>query len=586
MVQTALNIAGLSWLTGPIFDKELRVSSRRRRNYVLRFAYVGLLLIFLVLIWLEEVHYGQSSLVAVSRMSRAAQNIVAFIVWFQFCATQLVAITMLSTAISDEIYHRTLGSLMTTPINSIQIVIGKLLSKLLQIILLLGLSLPLLAIVRVLGGVPWDFVVASLALTLAAVLFVGSLSLFFSIFTRRAYVAIIATVLTLGVVFALIPALAAYLVYRHVSERVFLSVLQHVNPYITLALLTDALMSPASVTRIATSCRICCPALLAAAAIVLCASIVLVRKVALLQATGQLGKSARARKRPNGPSEAEQYPRSITIRRVAGPAVLWKELTLPVFGRHKTLFLVLTTAAILTLLVSYAIFQAEGDLDQEEVHMFYTAALMGLGTLFTIVLPATCVTSEKESGTLPLLLLTTLSDTEIVLGKFVGAIRRSLPAWLFLCGHLVLFCAIGMIHPIAIVQIGIIVTSVVVFLSCTGLYFSSRFKHTTTAVIMNFTLAAVIWAGLPLLLFVLCDITRASDDLASAYLNANPFFQALLVMNSAANGWDNLRCYYWCEFSTGPVASTILMLCCLGIYSFVGLLFAVRATYRLRQTLH
>ena len=36
-----------SWLTGPIFGKELRVSSRRRRNYVLRFVYLMLLTGFL-----------------------------------------------------------------------------------------------------------------------------------------------------------------------------------------------------------------------------------------------------------------------------------------------------------------------------------------------------------------------------------------------------------------------------------------------------------------------------------------------------------------------------------------------------------
>ena len=38
------------WLTGPLFDKELRVSSRRKRNYILRFAYVVLLTIFVAIV--------------------------------------------------------------------------------------------------------------------------------------------------------------------------------------------------------------------------------------------------------------------------------------------------------------------------------------------------------------------------------------------------------------------------------------------------------------------------------------------------------------------------------------------------------
>jgi ABC-type transport system involved in multi-copper enzyme maturation permease subunit len=122
LLKSLCRIPTLSFLTGPIFDKELRVSSRRRRNYVLRFVYLALLTIFLALVWFEEVSYRGAAVYTVSRMARAGQSIILTIVWFQFCATQLAAIIMLSTSISDEIYHRTLGVLMTTPINAFQIV--------------------------------------------------------------------------------------------------------------------------------------------------------------------------------------------------------------------------------------------------------------------------------------------------------------------------------------------------------------------------------------------------------------------------------------------------------------------------------
>ena len=150
------------WLTGPVFDKELRVSSRQRRNYFLRFAYIFILMIILMLIWGRVSYYRGSSVLQVSRLAQAGRNIVIYIVWFQFCAVQLIAVVMLSNSISDEIYHKTLGVLITTPITSTQIVIGKLLSKLLQIILLLAISLPLLAIIRIFGGVPWNFIISSL----------------------------------------------------------------------------------------------------------------------------------------------------------------------------------------------------------------------------------------------------------------------------------------------------------------------------------------------------------------------------------------------------------------------------------------
>ncbi|MFH1717876.1 MAG: ABC transporter permease subunit, partial [Planctomycetota bacterium] len=173
-------------LAGPLFDKELRVSSRRKRNYVLRSVYIIFLTFFVAVVWLGMVQYQGSAAYQKSRMEVAGKTIITTIVTFQFIATQLIAIVMLSTSISDEIYHRTLGLLMTTPISSFHIVMGKLFSKLLQLILLLAISLPLLAIVRVFGGVPWGYLLSSLCITLTAVIFAGSLSLYFSIHNRRA----------------------------------------------------------------------------------------------------------------------------------------------------------------------------------------------------------------------------------------------------------------------------------------------------------------------------------------------------------------------------------------------------------------
>ena len=136
-----LILPSFSWLTGPIFEKELRVSSRRKRNYFLRFAYLVLLTIFVMFTWIVTMKIGSSAsqVYQVSRMSEAGKYITTTIVWFQFISIQCLAAVMLSTAINDEIYHRTLGLLMTTPTSSIQIVIGKLLSRLLQLVLLVVL---------------------------------------------------------------------------------------------------------------------------------------------------------------------------------------------------------------------------------------------------------------------------------------------------------------------------------------------------------------------------------------------------------------------------------------------------------------
>ena len=158
-----------SWSSCALLEKELRVSSRHRRNYFLRFAYLLSLTVFVAVIWAEQVQRLRTGGVySASRMAEVGRHITVYAVFFQFWAAQLIAVIMLSNAFSDEIYHRTLNVLMTTPVTNLQIVLGKLLSKLLQLLLLFAVTLPLLAIVRVFGGVPWDYIISSFCITVTA----------------------------------------------------------------------------------------------------------------------------------------------------------------------------------------------------------------------------------------------------------------------------------------------------------------------------------------------------------------------------------------------------------------------------------
>lgn len=825
----ASKVTGLSWLTGPIFGKELRVSSRRRRNYVLRFVYLGLLTIFLAIVWLESVTFSGSALMHAAQMAEAGKNIVATIIWFQFCALQLVAIIMLSTAISDEIYNRTLGLLMTTPINSFQIVMGKLFSRLLQLTLLMAISLPLLAIVRVFGGVPWNYLAAGLCITISTVIFVGSLSLFFSIYSRRPYVVIIFSFLTLGVIFALLPLLAALWLQNSVSEREFFGVLRYVNPYADLALITDNMFSPRGVTGVTTAAWLRrCGITMAASALILCLSAMKVRKAALRQAVGESSPAVHPRGkaypfsfsclalaaifvlivwivefRYRGPGRYQLYsiskagriaalsfvglqflavqlvtiirfarsvkghnsrlaggagpptaiqtflamtpslfgwicrlvlflvvilpllavlrlpaglgwdcviaplcitlvaavlagslgllfatfarkeymvvilavsafvgiivivffpdvgallvtgnPREIvhiprlswlydcavllcasmlvwllaligaavvTVRRsagrlhtvsdncpvgnqpgpsgavahVSGPPVLWKEVHSTAGRTLRIPNFIIASVILFFLFTTYFLCAKDNVLDDGETHIMYVVILMGLGMLFTIILPATSITSEKEARSWPLLLTTTLSDADILFGKFVGGLRRCMPVWLLLFGHLLLFGFLGFVHPVAILQMAILVAWIVAFLSCSGIYFSCRFRRTTTAVIVNFALAAMIWGLVPLLFTATYGIANELanlhapwfDGTAQASIDANPIFQACIVTYVAARGRHGLGRYDWCDLNLDAVESTLFMLAFMILYMMLAWIFLWRARCRLRRNI-
>ncbi len=557
-------------LTGPIFDKEMRVSSRRRRNYVLRFLYIGLFTFLVASVWLERIVHSTSSVYQASRMAAAGLSIVTTILWFQFLAAQAIAVVMLSTSISDEIYKRTLGVLMTTPIGSFQIVIGKLASRLLQIVLLLAISLPLLAVVRVFGGVPWDFLLCGLCVTLTTVVFVGSLSLFFSIFTRQAYAAIIQTILTMGFLFGGIPVLVAFLTDRMYSPTTIVRGLSYVNPFVVMMIATEALVTARAMPFV--NWPLHCAVMSGLTGLLLLLAMIFVRKAALRQAGGIVDSSHRAN------------PQS-TIRRVQGPPVLWKERRAPLFGRRRLRRIAEIVSGVVILgllLLTYGLCHRAKLLRDPEIHVMYGIVFFSVGILFTVVLPATCITTEKESRTWSLLLTTTVGNWEILWGKFAGAVRRCLPAWVLLFAHTLVFMVPGIIHPVAVVHLALLAVWVMFFLTSTGLYFSTRLRHTTTAVIANLGLAAGLWAIFPLFLAILLGVTNTHTDVLETYMDLNPFVHAGVIMNAAAHK-GGLGMYDWMQKGMGnPSDATGWMALTFAVYASVGLAFLTRAASRLR----
>src|SRR5215217_7886098 len=146
-------LSGLSPF-GPIFGKELRTAARRKRNYLLRVLYLGGLLLFLLLAYTStrDENYGGTA----AKAQAQEQLGRAFFCFFSlFCAgaMALVGPVVTSTAINGERQAKTLHVLLMTPLTAWQIVSGKLFSRLLTAVTLIGLSLPVLALVRLLGGV-------------------------------------------------------------------------------------------------------------------------------------------------------------------------------------------------------------------------------------------------------------------------------------------------------------------------------------------------------------------------------------------------------------------------------------------------
>jgi ABC-type transport system involved in multi-copper enzyme maturation permease subunit len=592
--------------TGPIFYKELRVSSRRRRNYVLRFVYLIVLLAFIAVVWGNLNLSARSPAAMRYRMAMAGIQMICMIVAFQFSVLPLLAVAMLSTSISEEISHRTLGGLMSTPITSAQIVLGKLLSRVFQLMVMAGITVPILAFLRMFGGVPWLFILSSLCVTFTMVLFAGALSLFFSIGRRQAHGVILRTLFVLALFFGILPGMMIVMfqfnAYGFGSSRLFQWVIHSFGRLLALSspvsqmycLVTNVLNPGANRAGVGVlggvgislaangwaGWGVHCLMMLGLTWGLLVLSIRRVRRVALNQAVG-LDLNRQVEGRVFGLKDETQTGE---IRRVHGDCVVWKELRSPLIqGGNKMAWIGFGVAGLVQI-VLYAIYSLQGLLKEDYTHILCVSLFLGLGLLGSIFQSATTITAERETQTWPILLSTPLSDWQILLGKAIGTLRRCLPVWVFLISHMVLFTILGMIHPAALPIMGAIILWVVVFLSGSGLYFSTRCNKISGAVITNLALILLIWVALPAVAWVLC-LFGPHQSLLQMVLFANPLFQALVAMQSLAGQEGANRALADVHFSgMGSlwVFWTFLRLYG-GVYLAVGFAFMMMAKRRIRK---
>jgi len=518
-------------LTGPIFDKELRVSSRRKRNYFLRFAYVLLLTAFVSFSWFVTIRIGASSSLVyqVSRMSEAGKYITATIIWFQFITIQLIAIVMLSNAISDEIYHRTLGLLMATPISSLQIVTGKLFSKLLQLVLLLAISLPLLAIIRVMGGVPWEYVVSSLCITLTAAIFAGSVSLVFSITNRHSHSVIVRTVLICFLFYFGPPIVVQLVQFAYQVRLVTEATLFYVNPFIAMGFASQSMLSPTSV-GLALSWLLHCIIMLGISSLLLVFSTFCIRRVGLRQATGQAGLflSRRERRIADKKIKTKTVLNAVTgrIKPVKGPPIIWKEMVSLWIKNFRMGAILTSILAVLILTVIYGYCAYADFLGREETHIFFISVFFFFGLLRTATSAATSITSEKEAQTWPILLTTPLTERQITFGKIIGSCLGGWAFWLLLAAHIIVFSLTGVVPPAAILPLALLIVSSMLLVSAVGVFFSSCFKRSSISATIN------------LILFFSFTAPVCCPSPLPTYL-VSPLFAAVMILG-VTGGWSGI----------------------------------------------
>ena len=207
-------IRGLRRLLGGLSAvgvKELRGRMRGRRAFVVLTLYLVLLGVFAWMyeLILEQRYSASSGGTAAYASAAIGQELFAGLMMLVTLLVVLLAPAFTAGAISLEREKQTLDLLVTTPISSVSIVIGKLLSALTYVFILIAASVPMTAVVFVFGGVGPDDVIRGYIVLFATAFGLGAFGLFCSSLVKRTQAATVITTfgvmaITLGSIFALV----------------------------------------------------------------------------------------------------------------------------------------------------------------------------------------------------------------------------------------------------------------------------------------------------------------------------------------------------------------------------------------------
>ena len=180
---------------GPVFTREVTIAPRRDRTFVARAVYGGLLLLLISTAWL--VMAGTQLITDTGDFSRFGMNLFRLITPFQLVLMLFFSAVLSAGAVAQEKDRKTLLLLLLTRLSNSELVLGKLLASILEVLLFLAISVPIFLMMALLGGISYPQIIKGLLVTLFGMLACGSVGSCVALWREKTFQAVSATVLIL-----------------------------------------------------------------------------------------------------------------------------------------------------------------------------------------------------------------------------------------------------------------------------------------------------------------------------------------------------------------------------------------------------
>jgi ABC-type transport system involved in multi-copper enzyme maturation permease subunit len=182
-------------LIGPVFTREVAIAPRRTRLYVARTTYAGTLLILMATAWLLLT--GMQLVRDTGDLARFGMGLIEILARLQLALALFFSAMLSASAVAQEKDRRTLVLLLLTNLSNCELVLGKLMASLLNVLVLAAAALPIFMLSALFGGVSFEQIARVFAVTLVSAMACGSLGSTLALWREKTFQSLAMTVLAL-----------------------------------------------------------------------------------------------------------------------------------------------------------------------------------------------------------------------------------------------------------------------------------------------------------------------------------------------------------------------------------------------------
>ena len=378
-------------LLGAVFEREVRFAPKSKGLFIGRAIYAGSLLAIIATCWL--VLTGTQAIASAGDTARFGATLLRTLAPLQLSLAVLAAAMTAAVAVSVEKDRRTLELLLLSSLTERELVLGKLAASLLRVMLMLISAIPVFGIAALFGGVTGTQLGRLFVVTAAAALSAASIATTVAFWKDTTFQAVAITAF----------ALVAWIV---TGEAVATWFGPSFGEQISPARAMFAALSPAGGNLIS-FLGLC-------GVIIVGTNLIAIRQVR----SWNMARDARRAAQARGTGESTERRRKRNIWR---NPILWREICTNAYGRT---IVIVRLAWMLLFAAAVAGIMSEARAESPDRFAVAVAVIpMALASLLAVTaLAVTSITTERDRGSLDLLLVSDLEPKEFIWGKLFGAL--------------------------------------------------------------------------------------------------------------------------------------------------------------------